>query len=37
VSVQPVDTTQKESAEISVQTDFPADAPRVYIIHARVK
>ena len=37
VSVQPVDTTQKESAEISVQTDFPADAPRVYVIHARVK
>jgi len=37
VSVQPVDTTQKESAEISVQTDFPTDAPRIYIIHARVK
>lgn len=37
VSVQPVDTTQKEAAEISVLTDFPPDAPRSYIIHARVK
>ncbi len=37
VSVQPVDTAQKESAEISVLTDFPADAPRTYILHARVK
>jgi hypothetical protein len=37
ISVQPADTTQKESAEISVQTDFPADAPRVYTIHARIK
>ena len=37
VSVTPVDTTQKESAEISVLTDFPADAPRIYILHARVK
>ena len=37
VSVKPVDTTQKESAEISVQTDFPPDAPRTYIIHARIK
>ena len=37
VSVTPADTTQKESAEISVLTDFPADAPRSYILHARVK
>ncbi len=37
VSVTPADTAQKESAEISVQTDFPADAPRTYTIHARVK
>ena len=37
ISVQPADTTQKESAEISVQTDFPADAPRAYTIHARIK
>ncbi len=37
ISVLPADTTQKESAEISVQTDFPPDAPRVYTIHARIK
>ena len=37
ISVAPADTTQKESAEISVQTDFPADAPRAYTIHARIK
>jgi len=37
ISVTPADTTQKESAEISVQTDFPADAPRAYTIHARIK
>jgi hypothetical protein len=37
VSVAPADTTQKESAEISVQTDFPADDPQIYTIHARVK
>ena len=37
ISVAPADTAQKESAEISVQTDFPPDAPRVYTIHARIK
>ncbi len=37
VSVTPADTAQKESAEISLLTDFPADAPRTYVIHARVK
>jgi hypothetical protein len=37
ISVLPADTAQKESAEISVQTDFPADAPRAYTIHARIK
>jgi len=37
ISVQPADTTQKDSAEISVQTDFPPDAPRAYTIHARIK
>ena len=37
VAVTPADTAQKESAEISVLTDFPADAPRTYILHARVK
>lgn len=37
VSVQPIDTTQRESAELAVQTDYPPDAPRVFTIHARVK
>jgi len=37
VNVVPVDTTQKETAEISVLTDFPPDAPRTYTIHARIK
>lgn len=37
VSVKPADTTQKESGEIFVLTDFPADAPRTYILQARVK
>jgi hypothetical protein len=37
ISVAPADTAQKESAEISVQTDFPPDAPRAYTIHARIK
>jgi hypothetical protein len=37
VSVTPADTAQKESAEISVQTDFPPDSPQIYTIHARVK
>ena len=37
VAVTPADTAQKESAEISVLTDFPADAPRTYLIQARIK
>ena len=37
VTVAPADTTQKESAEISVQTDFPPDSPKIYTIHARIK
>ena len=37
VSVTPADTTRKESAEITVETDFPADQPRSYTIHARIK
>lgn len=37
ISVTPADTAQKETAEISVQTDFPSDAPRAYTIHARIK
>jgi hypothetical protein len=37
VLVKPADTAQKEAAEISVVTDFPAAAPRTYTIHARIK
>jgi len=37
ITVTPADTTQKESAEISVQTDYPADSPHAYTIHARIK
>ena len=37
VSVTPADTSAKESAEITVETDFPADQPRSYTIHARIK
>lgn len=37
VSVTPADTTQKESGEILVVTDFPADSPRTYFIQVRVK
>ena len=37
VAIAPTDTTQKDAAEIKVQTDFPSDAPRAYTIHARIK
>ncbi len=37
VAIKPTDTAAKETAEITVLTDFPADAPKSYTIHARVK
>jgi hypothetical protein len=37
VAIAPTSTAMKETAEITVQTDFPADAPHTYIIHARIK
>lgn len=37
VSVRPTDTAQKEAAQLTVQTDYPPDAPRAYTIHARIK
>jgi hypothetical protein len=37
VLVKPSDTAQKDAAEITVQTDFPPDAPHAYTIHARIK
>jgi hypothetical protein len=35
--IEPADTTRKEIAQVTVQTDFPPDAPKSYVIHARVK
>jgi hypothetical protein len=37
VNVKPTTTAAKESAEITVVTDFPPAAPRTYKIQARVK
>jgi len=37
VEITPSGTAQKDSAEITVQTDFPADAPHAYTIYARIK
>ena len=37
IAITPADTSKKESAEITVETDFPADQPRSYTIHARIK
>lgn len=37
LTVTPQDTASKEVAEIRVVTDFPLDAPRNYLIYARVK
>jgi hypothetical protein len=37
LSVKPTDTTQRETAELIVQTDYPPDAPRAFTIHARIK
>jgi hypothetical protein len=35
--VTPVDTERKEKAELRVETDFPADAPRTYTVQAWIK
>jgi len=37
VAVKPTDTGEKDAAEITVTTDFPAESPRTYTIHARIK
>lgn len=37
VKIQPADTNEKEAAQISIETDFPANSPRTYTVHARVK
>lgn len=35
--VTPAGTDRKETAELKVETDFPADAPHTYTIYARIK
>ncbi len=37
VLVTPAATDRKETAELRVETDYPADAPRTYTIYARIK
>jgi hypothetical protein len=37
VAIVPSATAQKGTAEITVQTDFPTDAPHAYTIYARIK
>lgn len=37
IAITPADTAQREAGEIHVTTDFPAETPRTYTIHARVK
>lgn len=37
IAITPTATAQKGNAEITVQTDFPADAPHAYTIYARIK
>lgn len=37
VSIKPADTAQRESAEFTIQTDYPPDAPRSFTLHARIK
>ena len=37
VNIRPTDTTQPETAEVFVQTDFPPEGPKAYTIHVRVK
>ena len=37
IAVQPASTARQETAQISVVTDYPPDAPKTYILHARIK
>ena len=37
VRIRPSDTKSAESGEVFVQTDFPAEGPKAYTIHVRVK
>jgi hypothetical protein len=37
VNVKPSDTAEKESAELTIETDFPPDSPKSYRVFARIK
>jgi Protein of unknown function (DUF1573) len=37
VTVAPVDTAEKLSTIVTIQTDYPPDAPKSYPVHVRVK
>ena len=37
VAVTPSGTGERRAGEISIETDYPPDAPRTYKVHARVK
>jgi hypothetical protein len=37
VTVKPTDTSQKEAAELTIETNFPPDAPRSYRVFARIR
>ncbi len=37
VTIRPVDTSKPESAQVFVQTNYPAEGPKAYTIHVRVK
>ena len=37
VTVAPVDTAEKLSTTVMIQTDYPPDAPKSYPVHVRVK
>ena len=37
ISVSPIDTTQKESAEVFIQTNYPPEGPKAYTVQVRIK
>ena len=37
VTVTPVDTAEKLSTTVMIETDYPSDAPKSYPVHVRVK
>jgi hypothetical protein len=37
VQIQPADTARQETAQVFVQTDFPPEGPKAYVIEVRIK